>query len=80
LPKLLELPKEEIFMLVAVAVEEPVHPPAKIPIEATGETLFDAALYGEGPKLLSAHTVKVYGVPLVNPVTLIGEDAPVTVT
>jgi hypothetical protein len=80
LPKLLELPKEEIFMLVAVAVETPVQPPAKMPIGATaGVTLFDAALSGPKPIALVAATVNVYGVPFVRPVTLKGDAAPVAV-
>ena len=34
----------------------------------------------EGPTEVTVVTVNVYGVPLVNPETEIGEDAPVTVS
>jgi hypothetical protein len=44
-----------------------------------GVTLLLAALAGPVPVALVAVTVKVYAVPVVNPVTVIGEDAPVAV-
>jgi len=44
-----------------------------------GVTLFDAALAGPVPVALVAVTVNVYAVPVVNPVTVTGDDAPVPV-
>jgi hypothetical protein len=46
---------------------------------ATGVTLFEAALAGLVPPGVDAVTVKVYAVPLVSPVTVIGDDDPVAV-
>lgn len=46
---------------------------------AIGVTLFDAALDGPVPAPLVARTENVYAVPVVNPVTVTGEDAPVPV-
>ncbi len=44
-----------------------------------GATEFDAAEAGLVPALLVAVTVKVYAVPFVRPVTVIGEPEPVAV-
>jgi hypothetical protein len=44
-----------------------------------GVTLLLAALAGPVPVALVAVTVKVYAVPVVSPVTVIGEDEPVAV-
>ena len=44
-----------------------------------GVTLFDAADAGPVPEAFVAVTVNVYAVPLVNPVTTIGEPAPLAV-
>jgi hypothetical protein len=44
-----------------------------------GLTLLLAALAGPVPVAFVALTVKVYAVPVVNPVTVIGEDAPLPV-
>jgi hypothetical protein len=44
-----------------------------------GVTLLEAALAGPVPVALVAVTVKVYAVPVVNPVTVIGDDEPVAV-
>jgi hypothetical protein len=41
-----------------------------------GVTLFDGADAGPVPTALAAVTVKVYGVPLVSPVTVIGLTVP----
>jgi hypothetical protein len=46
---------------------------------ATGVTELLAALAGPVPEVFVAVTVKVYEVPFVKPVTVIGEDAPVPV-
>jgi hypothetical protein len=46
---------------------------------ALGVTEFDAADAGPVPMELVAVTVKVYAVPFVRPVTVIGEDDPVAV-
>ena len=46
---------------------------------AVGVTLFDAADAGPVPTEFVAVTVNVYGVPTVNPVTVIGETLPVAV-
>jgi hypothetical protein len=51
----------------------------KIRVGATGVTLLLAALAGPVPCEFVAVTVNVYAVPLDNPVTTIGEDAPVPV-
>jgi hypothetical protein len=45
-----------------------------------GVTLLDAALHGPVPEALVALTLKVYAVPFVRPLTVIGDDAPVPVT
>lgn len=42
-------------------------------------TLFEASLSGPVPAPLVAFTLKVYAVPLVRPVTVSGEEAPVFV-
>ena len=46
---------------------------------STGVTLLLAALAGPVPAALVALTVNVYAVPLVNPTTVSGDDAPVAV-
>ena len=46
---------------------------------ATGVTAFDDADAGPVPALLVAVTVKVYGVPLVSPVTVAESEVPLTV-
>ena len=51
--------------------------PGSADVGVTGE---DAAAELPVPAALVATTVKVYAVPLVNPVTLIGEDVPLAVT
>jgi len=48
-------------------------------VTAAGVMLFEAALVGPVPAPLVAFTVNVYAVPIVNPETVIGEDAPVPV-
>jgi hypothetical protein len=48
-------------------------------IGTAGVTLLLAALAGPVPEALVALTVKVYAVPVVSPVTVIGEDEPVAV-
>jgi energy-converting hydrogenase Eha subunit A len=45
----------------------------------SGVTAAEAADAGPLPALLVAYTVKVYGSPLVNPVTMIGLEVPVAV-
>ena len=45
-----------------------------------GTTLLDAADAAPVPALLIAATVKVYAVPLLRPVTTMGEAVPDTVT
>ena len=47
--------------------------------DALGVTEFDAADAAPVPALFVAVTVKVYAVPLVNPVTVMGLDVPVPV-
>jgi hypothetical protein len=47
---------------------------------AAGVTELLAALLGPVPKALVAATVIVYAVPVVKPVTVIGEEAPVAVS
>lgn len=49
------------------------------PGPATGVTLRDALEVPPVPAAFVALTVKVYGVPLVSPVTVIGLDGPVAV-
>ncbi len=46
---------------------------------ATGVTAEEAAEAAPVPTLLVAVTVKVYAVPLVSPVTVIGEEPPLAV-
>lgn len=46
--------------------------------ETEGVTLLLAALAGPVTNVVAV-TVNVYGVPLVNPVTVIGDDAPLAV-
>ena len=61
-----------VFPAAAVTVVGAVGSPA-------GVTLLDAADAAPGPVALVATTVNVYAVPLVNPVTIIGLDAPLPV-
>ena len=49
-------------------------------VMGAGVTMFDAAEGAPGPIELVALTVNVYAVPLVNPVTKMGEPIPVPVT
>jgi hypothetical protein len=60
----------------------PPPPPAitKYSTDTNGVTLLLAALAGPVPTLLVAVTVNVYAVPLVRPVTVIGDADPVAVT
>ena len=60
-------------------------PPVAVPIvgapgTVAGVTLLDAADAAPVPTALVAVTVKVYAVPLVSPVTVIGEAEPVPVS
>jgi hypothetical protein len=48
-------------------------------VSSVGIAEFDAALTGPVPAPLVARTLNVYDVPLVNPDTATGEDAPVPV-
>ena len=61
--------------LPAVAV-----PIVGAPGTPAGVTLFEALDAGPVPATLVAVTVKVYAVPLVRPVTVIGEAEPVPVS
>ena len=59
-------------------------PPVAVPIvgapgTVAGVTLFDAAEAAPVPTAFVAVTVKVYAVPLVRPVTTIGDDEPLAV-
>ena len=61
-----------------------VFPPAAVPIDGVpgtvaGVTLLDAADAAPVPIAFVALTVKVYAVPFVRPVTVIGLAAPVAV-
>ena len=64
--------------MVARYVGETDPPPLEI-TGADGVTEFDAELADPVPLELVAVTVKVYVVPLLNPVTVIGDEAPVAV-
>ena len=69
---------------VKLTVALPLLPLAEIPVGAPGAiaarvTADDALEAAPVPTELVAVTVKVYAVPLVNPVTVIGEDVPVAV-
>jgi hypothetical protein len=57
----------------------PVADPVVAVVTVAGVTLLDAADAGPVPIALVAVTVKVYVVPFVKPVTVIGLDAPVAV-
>jgi hypothetical protein len=65
------------WALPAVAVT-PVGAPGTVGL-GLGVTLFEAADAGPLPIALVAFTVKVYAVPFVSPVRIIGLDAPVAV-
>ena len=70
---------------VKLTVALPLLPLALIPVGRPGAviagvTADDALEAAPVPTALVATTVKVYAVPLVNPVTLIGEDVPLAVT
>ena len=65
----------DALALPAVAVPI-VGAPGTVP---TGVTLFDAADAAPVPMAFVAFTVKVYAVPLVNPVMLIGLAVPLAV-
>ena len=58
--------------------EIPVGVPGAVTVGA-GVTVEDAVEAVPVPTELVATTVKVYAVPLVNPVTVIGDEAPVAV-
>jgi hypothetical protein len=68
--------------LVDALLTEPDDGPVKVKVVAggiAGVTLFEALDALPVPALLVAVTVNVYGVPLVSPVTVIGEALPVAV-
>ena len=72
------------FGAVKLTVALPLLPLAEIPVGAPGAvvagvTADDALEAVPRPIALVALTVKVYAVPLVSPVTVIGEDVPVAV-
>ena len=69
---------------VKLTVALPLLPLAEIPVGAPGAiaagvTADDALEAAPVPTELVAVTVKVYAVPLVRPVTVIGDDVPVAV-
>ena len=71
------------FVAVKLTVACPL-PDVALPIVGApgadaGVTEFDAADAAPVPALFVAVTVKVYAVPLVNPVTVMGLDVPVPV-
>ena len=74
-------PFEEGAVKVTVACELPpvAVPTVGAPGTVLGVTEFEADEAVLVPALLVAVMVKVYAVPLVSPVTVIGEDAPVPV-
>ena len=61
---------------VACALPAVAVPIVGAPGTVAGVTLFEAAEAGPVPIALVALTVKVYAVPFVKPVTVIGLDAP----
>ena len=72
------------FGTVKLTVALPLLPVAEIPVGAPGAiaagvTADDALEAVPVPTELVAVTVKVYAVPLVSPVTVIGDEAPVAV-
>jgi hypothetical protein len=68
-----------VKLTVAVLFPAAAVPIAGAPGTVAGVTLMDAADGAPVPTLLVAVTVKVYGVPLVNPLTGRGLLAPVAV-
>ena len=66
-------------MTVACALPAVAVPIVGAPGTVAGVTLFEGLDAGPAPITLVAFTVKVYAVPLVKPVTVMGLDAPVAV-
>ena len=81
-PKSVALPVDEIDIesIVFTLTEPLACPPANRPNIPAGVTLLLAALKALGPYEFSAQTAKVYAVPLVKPVTEIGDEAADAVT
>ena len=52
----------------------------KVEAGAAGVTLFDTSDEALAPALLNAFTVKVYAMPLVRPVIVIGLEVPIAVS
>ena len=69
-----------VKLTVACALPAVAVPIVGAPGTVAGVTLFEAAEAGPVPIALVALTVKVYTVPFVSPVTVMGLDAPVAVT
>ena len=68
-----------VKLTVACALPAVAVPIVGAPGTVAGVTLLEAADAGPVPIALVAVTVKVYTVPFVRPVTVIGLDAPVAV-